>query len=224
MAVDNLCKTYGDGHKAIDDVSFRVRRGECFGLLGANGAGKSTVFSILSGQKYQTSGTVQWFDRNGVSYCPQSNALDMLLTVSETIHFYGTLRKVEDIEKVSNPFVFVRTILFQPKLLEWGFPMIHDHSQSKSWREICALASNRVLYIKLKMFRKVYGVERVSIFKLNPTHHISYSWIKISNSIVFDFCLPVNKAISPRFNSKQSMSNGINSAGACELLRLRTYK
>lgn len=77
-----------------------MNRGECFGLLGANGAGKSTIFAILSGQHYQTSGTVQWFDRKGVSYCPQSNALDMLLTVSETIHFYGTLRKVVDVQRV----------------------------------------------------------------------------------------------------------------------------
>lgn len=101
VAVHQLSKRYGQ-HQALDGVSFRVRRGECFGLLGANGAGKSTVFAILSGQGYASGGTVRWFDRErGISYCPQSNALNDLLTVAETMRFYGRLRCVQDVEQVS---------------------------------------------------------------------------------------------------------------------------
>jgi ABC-type multidrug transport system ATPase subunit len=76
-----------------------------FGFLhkkGANGAGKSSIFSILSGDTKRYNGTVD-FVSNGVniSYCPQSNALDMLLTVEEIIHFYGKLRNVKDLQHLT---------------------------------------------------------------------------------------------------------------------------
>jgi ABC-2 type transport system ATP-binding protein len=48
IRVSHLARRFGD-FKAVDDVSFEVRRGEIFGLLGANGAGKSTTFRMLSG-------------------------------------------------------------------------------------------------------------------------------------------------------------------------------
>lgn len=67
--------------------------------MGANGAGKSTIFGILSGELYPTSGTVEILNKsNGISYCPQTNALDNLLTVEEIIHFYGRLRKLSNID------------------------------------------------------------------------------------------------------------------------------
>lgn len=74
---------------------------QCFGLLGANGAGKSTIFGILSGELQQTSGTVDILNKsNGISYCPQTNALDSLLTVAEIIRFYARLRQITDISTV----------------------------------------------------------------------------------------------------------------------------
>lgn len=102
LKVDSLCKTYDGRHYAAKNVTFSVKSGECFGLLGSNGAGKSTVFSMLSGELAPTSGTVCILNReNGVSYCPQSNALDNLLTVEEVIHFYGKLRRIENIPEVN---------------------------------------------------------------------------------------------------------------------------
>lgn len=57
---------------------------------------------MLSGELAPTSGTVCILNReNGVSYCPQSNALDSLLTVEEIINFYGKLRRIENIPQVS---------------------------------------------------------------------------------------------------------------------------
>lgn len=101
MKADSLCKSYDGRHDAVKDVTFSVKSGECFGLLGANGAGKSTVFSMLSGEMAPTSGTVCILNHeNGVSYCPKSNALDNLLTVQEIIHFYGKLRRIENIPEV----------------------------------------------------------------------------------------------------------------------------
>lgn len=75
---------------------------QCFGLLGANGAGKSTIFSILSGQLAPTSGTVNIINRaNGISYCPQTNALDALLTVEEIMHFYAKLRRIGNVNDIT---------------------------------------------------------------------------------------------------------------------------
>lgn len=49
IEVHSLSYAYPDGTKALEDVSFGVARGECMGLLGANGAGKSTVLELLAG-------------------------------------------------------------------------------------------------------------------------------------------------------------------------------
>jgi ABC-2 type transport system ATP-binding protein len=49
LEIKNLHKTFGGGKPALDDVSFSVKRGEVFGLLGHNGAGKSTALGIMLG-------------------------------------------------------------------------------------------------------------------------------------------------------------------------------
>ena len=58
IRIEHLNKTFGDV-KAVNDLSFRVKKGELFALLGVNGAGKSTTISILCGQLSKDSGTVQ---------------------------------------------------------------------------------------------------------------------------------------------------------------------
>lgn len=100
LSVDHLSKHYREGEDVVSDVSFKIHYGECFGLLGTNGAGKSTIFSILSGDQLQSSGSYCFFTVNHLSYCPQSSFLDPLLTVEEVIEFYGKLRNVENIDKV----------------------------------------------------------------------------------------------------------------------------
>jgi ABC-2 type transport system ATP-binding protein len=55
--VHNLSKYYGSVH-AVDDISFSVRRGEIFGLLGHNGAGKTTAIRMMTGRTIPTSGSV----------------------------------------------------------------------------------------------------------------------------------------------------------------------
>ena len=48
IAIQNLCKTYQGGKRALDGVTFDVPRGQIFGLLGPNGAGKSTLINALA--------------------------------------------------------------------------------------------------------------------------------------------------------------------------------
>lgn len=55
---------------------------------------------MLSGELAPTSGTVNVLNHS-IAYCPQTNALDNLLTVEEIIHFYGKLRRIKNIHEVS---------------------------------------------------------------------------------------------------------------------------
>ncbi|KAH8273384.1 hypothetical protein KR018_006518 [Drosophila ironensis] len=98
MRVENLWLAYKRGRYAVRQVHFNVQRGECFGLLGKNGAGKSTIFKLLTGQLQPNVGHI-YFEQPGVSYCPQSNPLDPLLTVTECILFYGRLRGIRQLDQ-----------------------------------------------------------------------------------------------------------------------------
>ncbi|MGE5664484.1 MAG: ABC transporter ATP-binding protein [Deltaproteobacteria bacterium] len=60
--VDSLVKYFG-GLAAVNGVSFEVRRGEIFGLIGPNGSGKTTIFNMISGYHRPTSGRVVYGDR-----------------------------------------------------------------------------------------------------------------------------------------------------------------
>ncbi|XP_017085754.1 ATP-binding cassette sub-family A member 12 isoform X1 [Drosophila eugracilis] len=98
VRAENLWLAYRRGRYAVRQVHFSVQRGECFGLLGKNGAGKSTIFKLLTGQLQPNVGSI-YFEQPGVSYCPQSNPLDPLLTTSECIRFYGRLRGIRDLDQ-----------------------------------------------------------------------------------------------------------------------------
>ena len=58
IKIDNLCKSYGEV-KAVQDLSFRVKKGELFAFLGLNGAGKSTTISVICGTLQKDSGRVE---------------------------------------------------------------------------------------------------------------------------------------------------------------------
>ncbi|MBY0262140.1 MAG: ABC transporter ATP-binding protein [Phycisphaerales bacterium] len=85
--------------KAVDDVSFEVRRGEIFGLLGPNGSGKSTTIKILLGLLHKTGGLVTVLDRlpsdvavkAKVGYLPEESYLYQFLNARETLDYYAKL-------------------------------------------------------------------------------------------------------------------------------------
>jgi branched-chain amino acid transport system ATP-binding protein len=68
LVVENLVKRFG-GFRAVNNVSFKVDRGEILGLIGPNGSGKSTIFNMLSGTFAPTSGSVM-FDGAEISGLP----------------------------------------------------------------------------------------------------------------------------------------------------------
>lgn len=100
-----LTKRFGD-FTAVNSISFDVRKGEIFGFLGANGAGKTTAMRMLSGLSNPTSGraTVAGFDLNlypdkikkSIGYMSQKFSLYEDLKVKENIRFYGGIYGLTD--------------------------------------------------------------------------------------------------------------------------------
>ncbi|MGE5519372.1 MAG: ABC transporter ATP-binding protein [Candidatus Dadabacteria bacterium] len=95
---ENLTKKFGD-FTAVDAISFEVHKGEIFGFLGANGAGKTTAMRMLSGLATPTSGKgkVVGFDvykqpnkiKKNIGYMSQKFSLYEDLTIRENIRFYA---------------------------------------------------------------------------------------------------------------------------------------
>ena len=95
---ENLTKKFGY-FTAVDSISFHVEKGEIFGFLGANGAGKTTAMRMLCGLSTPTSGkaSVAGFDvyketekiKKNIGYMSQKFSLYDDLTVTENIRFYG---------------------------------------------------------------------------------------------------------------------------------------
>ena len=98
IEVEHLVKAFGSFH-AVDDISFTVKKGEIFGFLGANGAGKTTAMHMLTGLNQPTSGTgrVVGFDirteyeqiKRHVGYMSQKFSLYDDLTVAENISLFA---------------------------------------------------------------------------------------------------------------------------------------
>jgi ABC-2 type transport system ATP-binding protein len=99
IAVDRLWKRYG-AVEAVRGISLEVRKGEIFGLIGPDGAGKTSTFQILAGVMEATSGAAEIFDlpareaRSKTGYLTQSFSLYPDLTVAENIRYIGDLRHV----------------------------------------------------------------------------------------------------------------------------------
>ncbi|WP_346861993.1 ABC transporter ATP-binding protein [uncultured Draconibacterium sp.] len=107
ISAENLTKRFGS-FTAVDSISFEVTKGEIFGFLGANGAGKTTAMRMLSGLSFATSGkaTVAGFDINKqsekikktIGYMSQKFALYEDLKVWENIRLYAGIYGVPEKE------------------------------------------------------------------------------------------------------------------------------
>lgn len=112
VKIVNLTKIYRRGiisrktTPAVKSLSIDLVRGECLGLFGKNGAGKSTTFKMIIGEVPISEGDVLVNGKSiradpyqvykDLGYCPQSDALFPLLTVREHLYFYGMLRGIPE--------------------------------------------------------------------------------------------------------------------------------
>ncbi|HEY3453225.1 MAG TPA: ATP-binding cassette domain-containing protein [Bryobacteraceae bacterium] len=99
IRVERLKKNYGEV-EAVREIDLEVRQGEIFGLIGPDGAGKTTTFQILAGVMQATSGDVRVFgkpareSRSIAGYLTQTFSLYPDLSVTENIRYVGDLRHV----------------------------------------------------------------------------------------------------------------------------------
>ena len=110
LKVENINVYYGTIH-AVKDVSFEVAQGEIVTLIGANGAGKSTILKTVSGLLRSKSGRISFLDRDigsveayrltqwGLSHVPEGRRIFQQLTVEENLEMGGYMRSKEEIKK-----------------------------------------------------------------------------------------------------------------------------
>ena len=104
IEVKNLLKTYGE-QKAVNNISFKIEKGEIVGFLGPNGAGKSTTMKILTGYLQQTSGEAivcginvtedPLATKKKIGYLPELNALYYEMYIKEYLAFIVEVHKVD---------------------------------------------------------------------------------------------------------------------------------
>ena len=96
LKISNLVKQFGS-HTAVDNLSFEVEKGQIFGLLGRNGAGKSTTIKQILGLLDTTSGTIEWNgtklnpEKLSIGYLPEERGLFIKKSVYEQLIYFGVL-------------------------------------------------------------------------------------------------------------------------------------
>ncbi len=122
ISIENISKSYGDVH-ALNSISFKVNKGQLYGLIGPDGSGKTSLFRILTSLLKPTGGkaTMAGFDtvddykeiRKIVGYMPERFSLYLDLTVEENLKFFATVfnttieknyHLIEDIYNMLEPF------------------------------------------------------------------------------------------------------------------------
>jgi len=134
IEVEHLVKAFGD-FRAVDDISFTVKKGEIFGFLGANGAGKTTAMHMLTGLNQPTSGTgrVCGYDirteyeqiKKHIGYMSQKFSLYENLTVSENIRLFAGIygMKKEDVRKKMDEVLLQLNFVEHKDDLVGGLPL-----------------------------------------------------------------------------------------------------
>jgi ABC-2 type transport system ATP-binding protein len=122
IVCNGLTKKFGDFY-AVNQISFDVDKGEIFGFLGANGAGKTTAMRILCGLSYPSSGTasVAGFDvyrqqesiKKNIGYMSQKFSLYENLSILENIEFFAGVYGVPRREITERSQLLVTTLCLQ---------------------------------------------------------------------------------------------------------------
>ncbi len=155
IRVSGLKKYFRD-IKAVDDISFVVKRGELFGFLGVNGAGKSTTINILCTLLKQTEGDIEvcGFDaikqsdeiRKRIGVVFQENTLDNLLTVRENLELRGSLYE-KDKKKVMSNLEEVVGILGIEDILSRQFRMLSGGQKRRCEIAFALMHSPKILFL-----------------------------------------------------------------------------
>ena len=132
IMISDMVKTYknksgGPAKTAVDGLNFGIAKGECFGFLGINGAGKSSTLNILTGAILPSEGdallagksilTEQKAIRRELGFCPQHDALLDLLTVREHLELFGRIKGI----RAADLAAYVQKMMVELDLKEHEF-------------------------------------------------------------------------------------------------------
>ncbi|KAL0111880.1 hypothetical protein PUN28_013230 [Cardiocondyla obscurior] len=146
---------------AVQNLSFGVQAGKCFGLLGVNGAGKSTTFKMLTTEIIPTAGKIILKGEeigagplcNGeVGYCPQSDALDGFLTPHQCLTIHGEVCGLSNVPKA------VETTLKRFDLLKYAHRRVSGLSGGNK-RKLCTAISVMVPAAVILMDEPTSGMD-----------------------------------------------------------------
>ena len=187
LEVRNLFKRYGS-FEAVKGISFSVRRGEVLGLIGENGAGKSTTLKILAGLIGPDGGEVRYFGKDFdeemkriIGYLPEIDALYDNMTVSEYLNLFADIYDVRAdidglLERLNLPDKYIsdlskgmrrkvsiaRTLLHDPDVLVYDEPTGGlDPTTSLSIAELLRELAERGKIIVFSA-HNMYYVERIA--------------------------------------------------------------
>ncbi|WP_429958041.1 ABC transporter ATP-binding protein [Enterococcus sp. AZ196] len=107
METNQLTKRYGK-FTALEEVSIELKRGEIYGLIGKNGAGKTTIMRLIAGLSFPTSGTITLFgkkkptqkEREKIGVMIEAPAIVGDLTAKETLFYFGKLKGIRKDEQM----------------------------------------------------------------------------------------------------------------------------
>lgn len=126
LEVRELTRLYGN-FKAVDNVSFKIQKGEIVGLLGHNGAGKTTIMKMLSGFIESNQGSIQIDDtdlqqdpkeaQKNIGYLPENLPIYPEMTVADYLDYASDMRGLKGEEKISEIKRVIQATDIVPKLL-----------------------------------------------------------------------------------------------------------
>jgi len=185
-----LTKKFGD-FTAVDAISFEVKKGEIFGFLGANGAGKTTAMKMLIGISIPTSGKANVAGYNvftdpesikkNIGYMSQKFSLYDDLTVKENITFFGGIyglsskqikkkrsQLVEELglKEIVNELAFSVALLHNPKIIFLDEPTggVDPITRRQFWEMIYKTANNgTTVFVTTHYMDEAEYCDRVSI-------------------------------------------------------------
>jgi len=176
LAIENLTVSYGDIH-AVKGISFEVRQGEIFTLIGANGAGKSSTLRALSGL-LRFGGSVRLEGKElrglppekivalGLSHVPEGRGIFGNLTVKENLHLGAWIRKdrravAEDLDRILGTLPRLKERLLQPAgTLSGGEQQMLAVARALMSRATTLLLDEPSMGLAPKLVKEIYSVVR----------------------------------------------------------------
>lgn len=235
IEVKNLVKRYGN-HLAVNNISFTVEKGQVLGLLGLNGAGKSTTMNIITGYISATEGsvTINGHDifenpelaKKEIGYLPETPPLYMDMTVDEYLRFVAELKKVKKEEVLPQIERIIDTVKLQDvrsrliKFLSKGYKQRVGIAQALIGNPEVIILDEPTVGLDPKQIIEI----RDFIKELSKTHTVILSsHILPEVSAICDHIVIINKGKVVASDSTKNLSNQASSQNSL-LIRVKCSK